>query len=205
MTSEAATAGRNRGVKVLLDAALDTMPYGFSMWDLDRRLAASNPRYLDIYKYRAEDIRPGMSLLELCRLSTALGNHPGLTAEELHEIYQRRFDQSQQGEPLFSEKAIRGLLIRTSHSFIPDVGWVVRHEDVTEATEKQWLADLREKALQKQDQRRRRRWSRCSGGPRRSVPPRAAGKTWRVHFRRAAFGNRSGSGTMCRPAADPAG
>ncbi|HEY0855099.1 MAG TPA: EAL domain-containing protein [Devosia sp.] len=153
MTSKAGTAASNRGAKVLFDAALDTMPYGFSMWDLDRKLAASNPRYLQIYKYGPEDIRPGMSLLELCRLSTDVGNHPGLTADELHDIYQRRFDQSRQGEQLFSEKAIRGLLIRTTHSFIPDVGWVVRHEDVTEATEKQWLADLREKALQKQDQR----------------------------------------------------
>ena len=153
MTIQAGTAASNLGAQVLLDAALDTMPYGFSMWDMDRRLAASNPRYLEIYRYRPEDIRPGMTLLELCRISTELGNHPGLSAEELHEIYQRRFDRSQNGEELFSEKAIRGLLIRTTHRFIPDVGWVVRHEDVTEATEKQWLADLKEKALQKQDQR----------------------------------------------------
>jgi diguanylate cyclase (GGDEF)-like protein len=94
-----------------------------------------------------------MSLLELCELSTRLGNHPGLSADELHEIYQRRFDEAQRGEPLYSEKAIRGQLIRTSHVFRPDSGWVVRHEDVTEATEKQWMADLREKALQKQDLR----------------------------------------------------
>ena len=67
MTSRAGTAARNR---VLLEAALDTMPYGFSMWDMERRLAASNPRYLEIYKYRAQDIRPGMSLMDLCRIST---------------------------------------------------------------------------------------------------------------------------------------
>jgi len=138
---------------VLLDAALDTMPYGFSMWDLDRRLAASNPKYLDIYSYRAKDIRTGMSLLELCHVSTGLGNHPGMTAPELHDTYQRRFDEAESGEPLFSEKAIRGKLIRTTHTFLPGTGWVIRHEDVTDATEKQWLADLKEKALAKQDQR----------------------------------------------------
>jgi PAS domain-containing protein len=129
------------------------MPYGFSMWDLDRRLAVSNPRYLDIYSYRAEDIHPGMNLLDLCRLSIALGNHPGLAVDELHDIYQRRFDAAQSGEPLFSEKAIRGKLIRTTHTFLPGTGWVIRHEDVTDATERQWLADLKEKALAKQDQR----------------------------------------------------
>ncbi|RYE84182.1 MAG: EAL domain-containing protein, partial [Hyphomicrobiales bacterium] len=78
---------------------------------------------------------------------------PALDADELHDIYQRRLDQAQNGEPLYSEKAIRGQLIRTTHTFLPGSGWVVRHEDVTEATEKQWLADLREKALHKQDQR----------------------------------------------------
>ncbi|RYE79040.1 MAG: hypothetical protein EOP19_20700, partial [Hyphomicrobiales bacterium] len=78
MTSEARSVVRRGGTRVLLDAALDTMPYGFSMWSLDRRLVASNPKYLDIYRYRPEDIRAGMSLLELCQLSTGLGNHPGL-------------------------------------------------------------------------------------------------------------------------------
>ena len=147
MTSNGGTTTRGRDAQVLLDAALDTMPYGFSMWDLDRRLAVSNPRYLDIYSYRAEDIHPGMNLLDLCRLSIALGNHPGLAVDELHDIYQRRFDAAQSGEPLFSEKAIRGKLIRTTHTFLPGSGWVIRHEDVTDATERQWLADLKEKAL----------------------------------------------------------
>src|SRR5690606_42045218 len=139
MTSEAGNAAQHRSASALLDVALGTMPYGFSMWDLDRRLAASNAKYLDIYNYRPEDIRPGMSLLELCRLSIALGNQPGLSVEALHAIYQRRFDQAQQGEPLYSETAIRGRLLRTTHSFIAGTGWAARHEDVTEATEKQWL------------------------------------------------------------------
>jgi diguanylate cyclase (GGDEF)-like protein len=154
MTARSGAIARKGGTRVLLDAALGSMPYGFSMWDADLRLAVCNEKYLEVYQYTRDQIHVGMPIAELCRLSVALGNHPGLTAEELLKIYQTRFDESAaSGAPLVFEKAIRGKLIRTTQTFITGEGWVVRHEDVTEATERQWLADLKEKALQKQDQR----------------------------------------------------
>jgi len=33
-----------------------------------------------------------MSLLDICKLTVELGNHPDTTAEELHELYVQRQD-----------------------------------------------------------------------------------------------------------------
>ncbi|HEY9012002.1 MAG TPA: EAL domain-containing protein, partial [Devosia sp.] len=154
MSSTAGIVAQEGDTRVLLDAALANMPYGFSMWDTEQRLLVFNENYLELYRYPRDSVRVGMSLLDICVLSTGVGNHPGLSAEELYRTYLGRFEESvATGAPVVAEKAIRGKLLRTSQTHIPGRGWVVRHEDVTDATEKQWLADLREKALQKQDQR----------------------------------------------------
>jgi diguanylate cyclase (GGDEF)-like protein len=153
MTSRPKSA-RGRGAEVLLDAALDNMPYGFSFWDEERRLAVCNQRYMDIYQYKPDRVKIGASLKEICAVSIEMGNHPGITAEQLYEVYSQRLDEAEAAQrPLEAEKAIRGRLIRTVHIRVPGAGWVVQHQDVTDETERQWLADLKEKALVKQDVR----------------------------------------------------
>ena len=133
--------------EALLQAALASMPYGFSLWNDERRLILCNERYRELYRFPAERVTPGMSLLDICELTVELGNHPGMTADELHGVYQQRLDECDQPEGVLeSEKAIRGKVIRTTHRRIPGIGWVVMHEDVTEATEQQWMTELAERS-----------------------------------------------------------
>src|SRR5690606_15042556 len=112
-----------------------------------------NQAYVDIYRY-GDDVRTGMSLRDLCELTVALGNHPGMGADELFGLYSARLDACDDpARPLRAQKAIRGRFIRTTHVRAPGVGWIITHEDVTEPTEQQWMAELREKTLAEQNLR----------------------------------------------------
>lgn len=139
----------------LLRVALDSMPYGFSVWDSARRLILVNQHYLDMYRFTPETVRVGMSLREVCEVTVALGNHPGFAIEGLFDLYNKRLDEaSDPAKPLVSEKAVRGRVIRTSHCRSPELdGWIIIHEDITEQTEQQWMAELREKSLADQNLR----------------------------------------------------
>ncbi|MEO5806133.1 PAS-domain containing protein [Devosia sp.] len=138
----------------LLTAALASMPYGFSIWSEDRRLILFNQHYLDMYRFPSERVRVGMSLLDICKLTVELGNHPDMTVETLHALYLQRQDQcSNPAIPLRSQKPIRGRVVKTTHICRPGLGWMVTHEDVTEEVEQQRIADQREKSLDTQNLR----------------------------------------------------
>jgi PAS domain-containing protein len=142
------------GADPLLRAALGSMPYGFSVWNEIRQLLLYNQHYLDMYAFKAEQVRVGMSLMEMCRLTTGIGNHPGMSPEELYAVYDQRLnDSTDPQKPVRAQKAIRGKMIRTSHIRSPGLGWIVMHEDVTDVTEQQWMSELREKSLAEQNLR----------------------------------------------------
>jgi diguanylate cyclase (GGDEF)-like protein len=153
MAAKRQNAG-SKGAESLLSAALASMPYGFSIWNDERKLVLCNRRYLDMYRFPPERVQPGMSLMEICELTIGLGNHPGFTAESLHELYQKRLDEcSDPNKLLHAQKAVRGRVIKTTHARSPELGWIVTHEDVTEEVEQQWLSELKEKTLADQNTR----------------------------------------------------
>lgn len=138
----------------LFDAAIDNMPQGFSLWDENFKLAGCNRRYLEIYQFPAEKVRIGMDLMDICMLSVGLGNHPDQDTNEVYARYRRWMaDADAAPGPLQAEKALKGKVIRTTYNRVRGAGWVVQHQDITEETEKQWLADIKEKSLRKQDLR----------------------------------------------------
>ena len=122
----------------ILDAALETMPYGFSIWDEEHRLVLWNERYAQIYTMPVESIYTGMSLLEICELTVGSGNHPGITPAELHASYGERLRENRDPARIGRyDKAIRGRSIRSSYQRIPNLGWVVTHADITEDRERE--------------------------------------------------------------------
>ena len=132
----------------LLRAALLSMPYGFSIWGDDRRLLLFNQHYIDMYRFPAEKVILGMSLLEICELTVAIGNHPGVTAEELNRLYEARFAEAQSTRKVVrSQKPIRDRVMKTSHIFTEGLGWVVMHEDISEEIAQQQTMLARDKSL----------------------------------------------------------
>src|SRR5690349_6864758 len=92
------------GAAAMLDAALDSMPYGFSIWDEDERLLLVNLHYAELYGLPAERIKPGMSLAEVCEITIAAGNHPGKTPTQLHKLYRERLVAAKASPGLALEK-----------------------------------------------------------------------------------------------------
>src|SRR5579871_3799396 len=117
---------------LLLEATLDSMPYGFSIWDDAERLVRCNRRYLELYNLPAEKVAAGVSLADVCAITVAAGNHPGWTPAELLAEYQLRLRKAAAAPtPLVFEKSIRGRTIKTTYSPTPGLGCIVTHEDVT--------------------------------------------------------------------------
>jgi PAS domain-containing protein len=66
-----------------LDAALDSMSYGFCLFDSEFRLVLWNECFIDLYGLDRNEIVAGMTLLEVFLASIAARNHQGWTAGEM--------------------------------------------------------------------------------------------------------------------------
>src|SRR4051794_25727339 len=90
-------AERHSDSALLLDAALENIPYGFCVWSAQFRLVMWNRHYLDIYNFPPERIRKGMALEEIVELSTELGNHPGQTPQQFLTAYKKELRNNRGG------------------------------------------------------------------------------------------------------------
>lgn len=131
----------------IIDAALGSMPYGFSIWDESLKLILVNQRYLDLYNLPSEHFRPGLSLEAVADLAIAAGNHPGTSAADLYALFRDRFlSTTDPDDPLVYERSFKGRIIRTTHVRRPGLGWVNVHEDITD--QKRREGSLRQRNLQ---------------------------------------------------------
>ena len=137
----------------LLHAALASMPYAFSIWDDALHLVLWNQNYLDMYHFDPERVHVGMSLYDIVTLTTGVGNHPGMTTDDIYAVYLERFTDRDDGALVHRyQKAIAGRVIKSTHIRRPGL-WIVTHEDITEEVETQRLAAAREDALARQNLR----------------------------------------------------
>jgi diguanylate cyclase (GGDEF)-like protein len=147
--------GPGRGaVDPLIHAVLDSAPQGFSVWNLDKALIAGNHAYFKMYAFADGAVHPGVSLSQTAEITVAAGNYPGMTAPDVLAMFEERLETSRRsGTPLRSQKTFRGRVIATTHTYMPDTGWVVMHEDITEQTEQKWMTELQERSLATQSRR----------------------------------------------------
>lgn len=75
--------------ELLLDAALQSVPYGFCVWSPDFKLVMWNRHYLDIYGFPSARIKKGMTLEAVVKLSAKLGNHPDQPPDEFLAAYKK--------------------------------------------------------------------------------------------------------------------
>jgi diguanylate cyclase (GGDEF)-like protein/PAS domain S-box-containing protein len=111
------------------DAALNNMSHGLFMLDADLRLIVCNRRYIKMYDLSPDVVRPGASIRDLLEHSVALGNHPGITAEELYQDYLKRISG---GGATYHRHLADGRVIKIVHQRMMHGGWVATHEDITE-------------------------------------------------------------------------
>ncbi len=137
---------------LLLDAALENIPYGFCVWSSEFRLVMWNRHYLDIYAFPAERIHEGMTLEEVVKLSADLGNHPDQTPQQFLTAYKKELRNNRGGMRAKSRELLSGgRTIETAHVYSPGLGWVVTHEDVTEEIASSEIVQRRKHELERQN------------------------------------------------------
>jgi diguanylate cyclase (GGDEF)-like protein len=147
-----AESPRHTDSTLLLDAALESIPYGFCVWSSEFKLVMWNRHYLDIYGFSPTRIRKGMSLAAVVKLSSEMGNHPDQSAEEFLEDYKAELVNNRAGaRAKVRELVAGGRTIETAHVFSPGLGWVVTHEDVTEEIESNEIVQRRKRELERQN------------------------------------------------------
>ncbi|HEY0855098.1 MAG TPA: EAL domain-containing protein [Devosia sp.] len=139
---------------MLLDAALESIPYGFCVWSSDFKLVMWNRHYLEIYGFSAKRIKKGMTLEAVVRLSAEMGNHPDQTPEQFLDSYKKELLNNRSGMRAKVRELVEGgRTIETAHVYSPGLGWVVTHEDVTEEIASTEIVQKRKRELERQNLR----------------------------------------------------
>ena len=115
------------------DTALTNMVQGLCMFDKNQKLIVVNKRYLDIYGFSAEVVKPGITLRELMQYSVSLGNY---TAEEAERALAERNDPTQLSRRSVIKQRLKdGRVIAVMNEPMTDGGTIATYQDITE-TEK---------------------------------------------------------------------
>jgi diguanylate cyclase (GGDEF)-like protein len=137
---------------LLLDAALENIPYGFCVWSPQFRLVMWNKHYRDIYGFPADSIYRGMTLEEVVQLSAQLGNHPERNSEEFYEDYTAELLGNRSGARAKSRETVHGgRTIETAHVYSEGLGWVVTHEDISDEIARTEVVQKRKLELERQN------------------------------------------------------
>ncbi|HTO29107.1 MAG TPA: EAL domain-containing protein [Devosia sp.] len=137
---------------LLLDAALENIPYGFCVWSPQFRLVMWNKNYRDIYGFSGDAIYRGMSLEEVVQLSAQLGNHAGQGPDDFYESYTSDLLANRSGARTKSQEVVHGgRTIETAHVYSPALGWVVTHEDITDELARTEVVAKRKLELERQN------------------------------------------------------
>jgi diguanylate cyclase (GGDEF)-like protein len=121
-----------------LDAALENISQGLSMFDRDQRLVLCNERYLEMYGLSSAQAAPGIGVLQLLELRVACGSYPKGPPPA---AYVAELVQSLQNETAGSTvmELNDGRFIAVTSRAMPDGGWVATHEDVTASMQREEL------------------------------------------------------------------
>jgi diguanylate cyclase (GGDEF)-like protein/PAS domain S-box-containing protein len=112
-----------------LDTVLNNISQGVCMFDSSQRLVVCNERYLQMYNLSAEVVRPGCTLRELIDYRQAAG----LLQDDPEEYCRNILEHNSQERTLeVVAELANGRCIEIINHPLPDGGWVVTHEDITE-------------------------------------------------------------------------
>jgi diguanylate cyclase (GGDEF)-like protein len=137
---------------LLLDAALENIPYGFCVWSPQFRLLMWNRHYRNLYGFSETAIQKGMTLEEVVHLSNKLGNHPDQSPQDFYEDYTSELLANRSGARQKSRELVHGgRIIETAHVFSDKLGWVVTHEDVTDEIHRAESVERRKLELERQN------------------------------------------------------
>jgi diguanylate cyclase (GGDEF)-like protein/PAS domain S-box-containing protein len=112
-----------------LDAALNNMSQGLTMYDSEGRLIVSNAEFQRISGLTAEQLKPGTTLADIMRARIALGT----ASDNAPELFADSFELAQRtGSSRTTLKLGDGRTISVMRQMMSTGGWVSIHQDITE-------------------------------------------------------------------------
>ncbi|SMF61728.1 putative bifunctional diguanylate cyclase/phosphodiesterase [Allosphingosinicella indica] len=117
-----------RAQTLRFDAALSNMAQGLAMFDADLRMLVCNKRYIEVYGFDPDVIKPGVTLRDITEHFINRGN----SNADPEVYYERQRMQLTRNEPLvFSRQLGDGRTIEVNYRPMQGGGYVVTTEDVT--------------------------------------------------------------------------
>jgi diguanylate cyclase (GGDEF)-like protein/PAS domain S-box-containing protein len=111
-----------------LDAALNNMSQGLTMFDARQRLIVCNRQYAEMYGLSAEQTNPGTPFQSILGARATSGNVP----EDVESFVTDRLRQVIRAEPTCTVNTLRdGRIVSVTHQSMRDGGWVAVHQDIT--------------------------------------------------------------------------
>src|SRR5262245_36908258 len=111
-----------------LDAALNNMPKGPTMFDSQARLIVCNKQYGELYALTAEQTRPGTPFQSILDARIAAGNVP----EDVESFVAGVLDNTKRSDPVWTVNKLRdGRMMSVTHQAMRNGGWVAVHQDIT--------------------------------------------------------------------------
>jgi signal transduction histidine kinase len=112
------------------DSALNNMVQGLCMLDRDQRLIVCNRRYLEIYGFSPDVVKPGIKLFDILKYSVSLGNYTNVEADRL---LAERPDPTRLSKRITSKQRLRdGRTIAVMNEPMADGGSIATFQDITE-------------------------------------------------------------------------
>ncbi len=112
------------------DVALNNMIQGLCMFDRDQRLSVCNRRYLEIYGFSADVVKPGILLSDIMRHSISIGNYT--EAEAARAIAERPDPTRLRKRSTIKQRLKDGRVIAVMNEPMPDGGSIATYHDITE-------------------------------------------------------------------------
>jgi diguanylate cyclase (GGDEF)-like protein/PAS domain S-box-containing protein len=116
--------------KLHIDTAIDNISQGLLMFDAESRIVLLNRRYLEIYNLSAEVVKPGCTLRQLIEYRRQAGMFSGDPDRYCQGILEGIRNGVTMARPI---ELPDGRTIQVVNKPMPGGGWVVTHDDITEA------------------------------------------------------------------------
>ena len=119
-----------RRKNMLFDTALNNMVQGLCMFDADQTLIVTNRRYLEMYGFSPDVVKPGIKLHEIMEYSISIGNY---TEEDAARALAERPDHAKRRQSAVLKQYLRdGRVIAVMHEPMSDGGSIATYQDITE-------------------------------------------------------------------------
>jgi signal transduction histidine kinase len=115
---------------IQFDTALNNMIQGLCMIDREQRLIVCNRRYLELYGFSADVVKPGIKLREILEYSVSLGNY---TEQEATRALAERPDPARLSRRVTIKQRLKdGRVIAVMNEPMPNGGSIATFQDITD-------------------------------------------------------------------------